>query len=314
MQAGFSNTTSLSVIRPLMVLTKQETLRALLLGYLPLAVLAFWPLPHSITSFYRAHPWELILGTFALPIIGLVYTEPSSSLRLVLVFFVTLGTVCYHQTAPRFMPNGAMASALDGPFMLLYLTVFDAFLRQRLYLGRNARGQLEFVSESKEGGRRADRKGMPRITPFIALSRATHAIFSYRAIGTSREAKNVPKFSAREPTQIPSRFNFLLKRGFTVLGTFLFVDYLNHQPQPPQELFAASKASLFVSRADLNIKTVAVRVVSTVLFWSVLRVTIGLIYNASSFVGVATFLTEPADWPPYFGSPTEAFTLRKFWA
>lgn len=255
-----------------------------------------------------------MLGTFALPILGLIYTEPHSSIRLLLVPLVALGTVCYHKTARNFMPNGAIASAFDGPFMLLYLTAVDAFLLQRLRLSKKSGGQPEFVSGLKENGNRDDLRDTLGVSPFVALGRAAHTIFSYRAIGTSREVKNVPKFSAQEPGHVPSRPEFLLKRGLATAGAFLLVDYLNHQAQPPQELFAASKSWLFVPRSDVTAETIIVRVFSTVLFWFMLRVTIGLIYNATSLIGVATFLTEPGDWPPYFGSPKETFTLRKFWA
>lgn len=297
-----------------MALSKKETLQILLFGYVPLGLFALLGLPNFVTLFYLEHPLELMIGTFALPILGLIYTQPQSSIRLALVPLVTLGVVCYHKTARDFMPNGANASAMDGPFMLLYLTAIDMFLLQRLYITKKPRGQLEVVHGRNGNGHNDDIKNTSGLISFDALGRAAHTVFSYRAIGTSREAKNVPKFSTQDPAYVPSRLEFLLKRGLATIGAFLLVDYLNHQAPPPQELFAASKSSLFLAESDVTTQTIIVRILSTAFFWFALRITIGLIYNASSVIGVATFLTEPADWPPYFGSPKETFTLRKFWA
>ena len=297
-----------------MARSKQDTLQALLVGYAPLALIAIFGLPQAVTHFFYEHPFELMLGTFALPILGLVFTEPDTSVRLVIVPLVTLGAACYHKTAPYFMPNGADASACDGPFMLLFLTIVDLFLLRRVQLGHKHNGQLEYFDERETNGHGTSLKKAGDVDTTISIGRAIHAIFSYRAIGTSKEAKNVPKFSSQNPDKIPSRLDFLLKRGLASVGAFLIVDYLGHQPPPPPELFAASKASLFLAKTDVTTETIVTRIFSTALFWSMLYITIGLIYNATSVIGVATFLTEPGDWPPYFGSVTETFTLRKFWA
>lgn len=297
-----------------MALSKQDTLQALLLGYAPLALIAFFGLPQLLTRFFYEHPFELIVGTFALPILGLVVTEPDSLLRLIIVPLVTLGAASYHKTAPFFMPNGANASAYDGPFMLLFLTTVDVFLLRRVRLGRKRDGQLEFLGERELNGQAAEFKEPKGVSTFTTIGRAAHAIFSYRAIGTSREAKNIPWFSSENPRHVPSRLAFLFKRALASFGAFLVVDYLGHQPPPPPEQFAASKASLFLARSNLTVETITTRIFSTALFWTMLYITIGLIYNATSFFGVLSFLTDPADWPPYFGSALETFTLRKFWA
>ena len=297
-----------------MALSKSQTLLSLLVGYLPLAFLAVYGLPQFVTQFYQRHPIELMFGTFAVPMVGLVYTGPDSSIRPILVILVTLGMYCYHETSPNFMPNRARASALDGPFMLLYLTTVDVFLLQRSYLKQNSDNRVFLVSERNGNRDNLERNGLQPIDTWKGCKTAAHTIFSYRAVGTTREAKNVPKFYKDDPTQIPSRLYFLLKRGAVSLGAFIVVDYLSHQPPPPREPYYAKHAALFPAKADITYNAIFTRVLSTLIFWTMLRIIIGLIYNLTSVLGVATFLTEPADWPPYFGDMSEASTLRGFWS
>lgn len=298
-----------------MALSKSDALRILLVGYVPFAAFLYWGLPESIEQFYRAHPWELMIGNFSLPVLTLMYTGPRAWIRLAVPFLTALGFSCYHTTSPHFMPNRTNAFALDGPHMLLFLTAIDMLLQRRLYLDQTGK-------ERSEGGDREkgmidrltwsnDRRTGPGVSAWRSLAWATHVIFSYRAIGTSREANNIPSFSGRKT---PSRAKFLLNRACVIVVSFAFVDLLSHQPPPSAEAFAAHKSVFLLSKRDITTETITVRIVSTAMFWFTLRVTIGLIYDLTSFVGVATFLTDPIDWPPYFGSPKDAYTLRKFWA
>lgn len=298
-----------------MALSTSDALQILFVAYVPFVAMAYWGLPKFVTLFYLAHPWELMLGTFTLPMIALICTTPRSPIRLAVLPVIAIGVNCYHATSPYFMPNRTIASAFDGPHMLLFLTAIDALLLRRLYLDKTCKERSEVKDREKglidEATWTDDRRTGPDIPIWSALAWAAHVFFSYRAIGTSREAKNVPSFSRR---QVPHRAQFLFNRGLAILGAFTFVDFLNHQPPPSLEVFAAQKSNLLLSRPDITTETFVVRVISTAMFWFALRITIGLVYNIASFIGVATFLTAPGDWPPYFGSPTETYTLRNFWA
>lgn len=296
---------------------KSEALQILLVAYVPFIILSKWGLPHWITVFFLAHPWEMILGIFTLPMVTMLYTEPQSSLRLAVLPLIAAGVICYHATSPSFMLNRTIASGFDGPHMLLFLTAVDALVLRRLYLGKDGKEKShnnndDEAGEAKENSPRwMDGSDNDGISTWKAWGWAAHVIFSYRAIGTPRVAKNVPEFPGKQP---PSWSSFLSRKAFSIIIAYLFVDFLNQQPPPSPEMYAARKAVLFLPPLEWTMETVLVRIISTLLFWLILRVTIGLIYNIAAFAGVATFLTEPADWPPYFGSLAEAFSLRKFWA
>ena len=300
-----------------MALSIHETIQILLVAYVPI-LFARHGLPSAVIDFYVLHSWELILATFALPILALIYTTPNSPLRLAVVPCVALGAVIYHIASPLIIPNRAIAAAFDGPFMLLFLTSVDALLLRRLFLtpdGKERSWRKDTRKSLDDKSARLDRHPNAKVASlWDAIAWAFHVIFSYRAIGSTREAKHVPRFSHRDPTYVPSRSELLLKRGVATASAFLFVDFISHQPLPSTELFIARKASLLPAMSDLTAETVIVRIFSTALFWFTLRITIGLIYNAVSFIGLASLLTSPADWPPYFGSVKDAYTLRKFWA
>ncbi|KAF2742532.1 hypothetical protein M011DRAFT_490496 [Sporormia fimetaria CBS 119925] len=291
--------------------TRRETMGILLIAYATAAVLSFYGrLPSAIADFYVAHPYEIYFANFALPMLGLMYLHPRSPLRLAIIPVIAFGVLCYRDTRLRFMTNRTWATMLEGPSYLLFFTAVDALVLRRLYLGTDGKEHSEPLSAQKKNEKM---KPVPQDTSGImswtAIGWVFRVIFSYRGIGTPRQAPNIPKFSSRNPNYVPSRSAFLLQRGLTSVLFYCLLDFLGHQPQSPPSVFAHSKAFLFPSEWDIG-----TRISSTVMFWLFLRLNIGMVYNAFSFVAVATFFTTPGDWPPYFGSITNAYTLRKYWS
>jgi hypothetical protein len=146
-----------------------------------------------------------------------------------------------------------------------------------------------------------------------ALGWTWDVVFSYRAIGTPREPKNIPKWSVADPEYVPSRAKFLLHRGAAVITSYLILDFLNNLPPPDLSHFIDVKSRQFSGFKGQSIEDIITRMMSTGLFWFSLRLTIALIYNAFSLIPVALMIHGPKDWPPYFGSVLSAFSIRKFW-
>ena len=298
-----------------MTLSKLDTLQISLTTYLPFAALLYRGVPDLILHFYLAHPWELFLGTFTLPMLALIYTGPRSKIRLVVPFMTALAFCCYHATSHHFMPDRHNASYYDGRHIVLFLTAVDALLVRRLYLDRFGNERSEILDRDrgvKDDGTWIEgyRTGSD-VSTWRALKWAAHVYFSERDIGTSREAKNIPSFPGR---RVPSRAKFLFYRGCAIVGAVAFLGFLNCQPRPSADVFAHRKSKFLLSGQDITMDNVIVRILSTIVWWIVMRIVLGLLYNLTSFVGVATLLTSPRDWPPYFGSLTKAYTLRNFWA
>ena len=298
-----------------MALSKLDTLDILLTAYVPLAALLYWGVPEPILQFYLAHPWELFFGTFTVPMLALIYTAPRSKIRLAVPFTTALAFSCYRETSLQFMPDRQNASYYDGRHIVLFLTAVDVLLLRRLYLDRFGKERSQTLDRDK--GVRDDAtwtehyQDGPENSTWRALKWAAHVFFSERDIGTSREAKNIPSFPGR---QVPSRAMFLFYRGCAIIGAVTFFGLLNRLPRPSPDVFAPHKSKLLLSRRDMTIDNFIVRALSTIVCWTMLSTVLGLVYNSASFVGVASLLTAPRDWPPYFGSLAEAYNLRKFWA
>ncbi|KAF9734317.1 hypothetical protein PMIN07_003202 [Paraphaeosphaeria minitans] len=96
------------------------------------------------------------------------------------------------------------------------------------------------------------------------------------------------------------------------LGRIFVIDFSSQRPKPDPVDFSAEKALLFPPAHTLNGTTIGARVFSTVLWWTIPRLNIGLLYNLFNLFGVATFLTKPGDWPPYFGSVFDSYNLGRF--
>ena len=298
-----------------MALSKLDALQILFTSYVPFAALLYWGVPDFILQFYRAHPWELFFGTFTLPLLALIYTTPTSKIRLAVPLIIAVAFCCYRATSLQFMPDRTNASYYDGRHIILFLTAVDVLLLRRLYLDRSGKERSQILDCDKgvkEDATWAEgyRTGAD-VSTWRALKWATHVYFSERDIGTSREAKNIPSFPGQ---QVPSRTKFLLYRGCTIIGAVAFFGLLNRLPRPSPDVFAPHKSKLLLSRPDMTMNNFIVRILSTLVWWIMLRIVLGLLYNSASFVGVATILTAPRDWPPYFGSPAQAYTLRNFWA
>lgn len=298
-----------------MSFSKRDALQITFVSYAPLAAIAYWGLPEVLPKFYLAHPCEHILATFALPFLALIYTGPKSSIRLVVPTITAIGASCYHVTSPYFMLDRTMAGLFDLTHMLFFLSAINELLIRRLSLDSTGEGRFDVKNPEKRTRDAIIWTGDSRTSLYLptwsVLAWAAHTFFSYRAIGTSREAKNTPSFPGRH---VPSRAKFLLYRGCAIVGASVFADLLNHMMPPSPETFAAHKSRLLLSKSDITLEIILVRIISTAVFWIALRASLGLLYNLASFIAVATLFTTPEGWPPAFGRWTNAYTLRRFWS
>jgi len=174
----------------------------------------------------------------------------------------------------------------------------------------NPGSQTTTLNEKSESPAPVQRTGID----LYALKWAWDVVFNFRAVGTPREVKNMPKWSYSDPEYVPSRAVFLLTRGIAVVGSYLFLDFLNSQPPPGFRHFTAEKAGQFSGLSELSVEDIVARMVTTAIFWFSLRLTIALIYNGFSLIPVALMIHGPEDWPPYFGSVLSAYSVRTFWA
>ncbi|KAE8391276.1 membrane bound O-acyl transferase family-domain-containing protein [Aspergillus alliaceus] len=296
-----------------MSIPPKDVVLIVLAAYVPLGLLSVRGIPESLQRFYLANALPLMLLSHVVPIITLAFTRPSSLLRVAVLPLASVASVCFHRLAPEVFPGRNQAGGLDGPFMLMFLTVVDVFGLRRLYL--NDRG----VERSGRHEAGEEEKGMDGKTSMLKASLqslwkrvtwATHVMFSYRAIGTTRQMPNIPTFYP----EVPSRWRFIWNQIVACLVEYLVLDLLANIRLAPMEAFTQERASLLLSPQFWTLPVLGLRTVRTFLFWVDRYTTVRFIYDAASIFGVASGLTRPEDWPPYFGSIWEAWTLRRYWA
>ena len=138
--------------------------------------------------------------------------------------------------------------------------------------------------------------------------------FSFRHVDTKWEVKNVPPFSV-DPAYTPSRSVFLFRSTATALTCYILLDASSALPTPENnsELFSWEVVPIFRRLGDVTTPQLTLRLGATFLYWVNMYCIMQGVTSTVSVVAVALRLTEVRIWRPLFGSPLEAYTLRRFW-
>lgn len=138
---------------------------------------------------------------------------------------------------------------------------------------------------------------------------------SYRYIATPFQTANTPPYSTSNPTYIPSRTVFLLRKGLIIISSVVVLDLIALSKIVPRDLalFTEEKARLFPPVNEITATWVLTRVRSTFGFWLGNCVGMQIYYSAITSIGVAIGLTNPAERRPVFGSIADAYNLRGYW-
>ena len=134
-----------------------------------------------------------------------------------------------------------------------------------------------------------------------------------RGVGRPWQVKGVPRFSSADPQYVPSRTTFLAQRFVSMICCILIVDLCTQVAHPDPNSYTLETIPVLSRNDRLPIDATVFRLTSTVCFW--LRSAFGLmmVTDAASFVAVGSRLSNPQEWPPLMGSPTELYTIRKLW-
>lgn len=136
-----------------------------------------------------------------------------------------------------------------------------------------------------------------------------------RFVGTPDQIKNIPPFSVRNPHRIPSRNSFLwwsvLIITLSYLGMNLF--HVNRLAELGAEYVTPQHIHIFRRFHEVSSREICMRVF--ICFLTLFRIvsTQAGLYNLAAFVAVLLHLSKPADWPPFYGSPLDAYTIRRYW-
>ena len=142
-----------------------------------------------------------------------------------------------------------------------------------------------------------------------------YATFSHRCCGTPFEIKHVPPFSSTSPDWVPSRAEFLRSTLIKLIAIYLARDVAAAVIDPSFNPvhYASNKIPFFARLDEISLQEVIERIIRQTLILTQLS---ALLYSAvasHAFLSVLLGLSEPSWWRPLFGSPSEAYTVRRFW-
>jgi hypothetical protein len=161
----------------------------------------------------------------------------------------------------------------------------------------------------------ADEKGT--LAAFRRLPSALSLTLNPRGIGTKWQVKYVPAWPAFYPNGKPSsRAVFLARQLFHLCWQYIALDFMYFTPslQSPEEQAIMYGKGLEYRYFDLTLDQWIGRVSMTTVGWLfVARIMITFWHTSLSIIFVASGISRPEDWPPIFGSISDAYTLRNFW-
>lgn len=136
-----------------------------------------------------------------------------------------------------------------------------------------------------------------------------------RFMGTREQVKDVPQFSNTDAGYVPTRWVFLRNMIIRILLSYATLDILGASAdlQLSSQSFTLAKIPIFRRSHDVSVEELLMRIGCVFSMGIGLVATQGGIYCVFALIGVCLGVTQPKDWPPFYGSLSDAYTLRRFW-
>ncbi|MBE3046076.1 membrane bound O-acyl transferase family-domain-containing protein [Candidatus Bathyarchaeota archaeon] len=243
----------------------------------------------------------LLIGAGQMVVVAstLAYTPKSSPLRLATLALIGGFGYWHYQSCPAFSTSGLWNSTCAAWNIIYCLHHIDLVILKRA-------DRAELLGTTK-----------PADVQPSALLRALNLCFSTRSVRSRWQIGNVPAFpSYFRNTASPGRMTFLFRTSVILFWQYLVLDLVDATmaAQPPEEQQAAygngQEYVLFTATKEQLVTRLLTSVAGS---FFIGRLIMDFIYRAMSLVAVGTGISEPADWPPFFGRMRDAYTIRYFW-
>ena len=264
------------------------------------------------------------MATIPFPISPLVYLPAQISLTAFLVALTSLDSFL----RPLFLPILFVCNYALIPNYLSYISrppwagfVSGATLGGFLdYVEKVNLSQWSYAnygpSPTKSDNRLSStQQRKPKGTTWDRLRFGYSVALSTRYIGSPYQARNTPPYSYTNPSYIPSRSAFLLKRAVVLIICYLAIDLTSHLNQPVTNptTYAESRVPFLTRLQDVTIDELVKRTMTTIFYLGGTYVVVQGYYSGLAFLSVASGLDYPGLWRPFCGPITQAYTIRGFW-
>ena len=208
--------------------------------------------------------------------------------------------------------TGILARPFGSAFAIQPLLHFDRLILRRWAFGNVEIGVIKRpdIDTPSEGKRKRQRPDTFR----ERLTFGNEISSSARGVGTFWEVKNVPPFSSKNPSYVPSRVDFTTRHAIAAILCYTAYNIATEiQLQLDDSLLIAEKVPLLSRMSDISKSELQVRFINTLAHWVQTYSFLQTGYSAAALIGVAINPSELRLWRPLFGSLSESYTIRGFW-
>jgi hypothetical protein len=232
------------------------------------------------------------------------FTAADSRLRLGGLLF---SIVCVLQCIPLCMlymkrtPWAALLGGYSVTYLYHYLDV--------AILSRWTFGQASPVSGLVKPITQASPRPQGSDTILKRLSFGLKVASSFRFVGTPYQVQNVPQISTND------RKTYLQRTYLIIVISYVVLDFINssNDLEIAARYLTLDKIPIITRFSEVTAKEVIIRLFTTVAAGIGLNCVQGGIYYIISVLAISLRVSSPVEWPPFYGSPREAYTLRRFW-
>jgi hypothetical protein len=275
-----------------------------------------------------AHSWLLnpiVLIHFQSIIIASViaFTSPSSSIRFIALLPVVAASCLVvarcHDYLP--FPGVSIVAGVAGWGSLNSIRYVEIVLLCKWSFDTHGPASFPYIAKAEDKTTKSD--AINRTSPNLGRTAWKRLRFALpitlfpRRVGTPYETPHIPPFFSQDPQRVPSRAEFLSRTAVTILLSYLILDLclcLSAAPAVKMALNFSPQAVPFLTRLrDISVRELVIRSLSSLSLAIVTPCGMSMFYGIMAFLAVGLGLTDVSGWRPLFGSPLNAYTIRRFW-
>ncbi|KAH7305683.1 membrane bound O-acyl transferase family-domain-containing protein [Rhexocercosporidium sp. MPI-PUGE-AT-0058] len=140
-----------------------------------------------------------------------------------------------------------------------------------------------------------------------------YLLINHRNIGTPYEVRNIPKFDDSNPTYVPSRGKFLVRKFLTIFVAYGLLDLLTCQPAPNPGLYSRHREFFFTRLNEVTWGEIKFRFLTNIHSWASTYLLMQYVYAIIACICVGSGVYAPRDFPPLIGPLTSEYKVRNHW-
>lgn len=211
------------------------------------------------------------------------------------------------------------ARVLGGTSLSIPLHFFDRLILRRWAFGDGQPGPHDPVKNKLEGKRTkqdgADGKGGNDSAFAARMGFGQNVTASVKDTGKPWEVKNIPPFSTRNPSWVPSQTEFICRKLLSLLFCYytqlLTIDAIVKYKD--SLLLLDERIPLLSRLGNISTQEAYFRVLIVFLHWLLQYCYMEGFHSLFSIISVSLDVSNIPVWRPFFGDFVHSYNLRNFW-